>query len=225
MTLDKLTSRTYNNIVSGLKGVSVNTSFTLEQIEDEIIQERMSVIKLYASKNLLPLKDLLYPIRCVPVDCESLDRCPCGTSLLNTTMVKHIELPQTYNDFGEDAIDYIGSTDGLVEYKVYTDDTYKLHKYKRRGADSPYVWIDITPNNNGFYDAFIFNAPAVVTNLLARVIPKDPRQLLAYSCCTGDGVNITFIDTEIEKNVTEKMIRYYRQMALANTPTDETIKV
>jgi hypothetical protein len=226
MTLEQLKSSIYNNVVSGLRGQTINTSFTLDQIEDSVIQERMTIIKEYAAKNLIPIKDLLYAIRCIPVDCNNLDRCPCGTSVLDPTQTKHIQLPQTFNDFGQEAIDYIGSTDGLVGYTVYTDDGYRTHKYKRRGADSPYVWIDITPNEKGFYDAFIFNAPYTLTTLLARVIPKDIRQLYAYSCCIGDDVaNINFIDGEIEKRVTEKYIRYYRQMAMALMPNDQTVKV
>jgi hypothetical protein len=223
MTLDKLKSSIYNNVMSGLRGASINNSFTLEQIEDGIIQERLSIIKEYAAKNLIPIKDLMYSIRCIEVDCESLDRCCCD---IRGTVVKHIEIPQIFNDFGQQAIDYMGSTDGLVSYVVYTDNTFKVHKYKRRGANDPYVWVDITPNQNGMYDAFIFNASPMLSNMLVRIIPKDIRQLEQYECCPTEEIsNISFIDTEIEKRMTEKYIRYYRQMALAITPNDQTVKV
>lgn len=222
MTLEQLKSSIYNNVMSGLRGAAMDIPFTLGQIEDAIVQERLTIIKEYAAKNLIPLKDLMYAIRCIHVDCESLDRCPGNPT---GTMAKHMQLPQVYTDFGDGAIDYVGSTDGLVEYTVYTDDTYKLHKYKRRGAKSPYVWIDTTPNENGYYDAFIFNASPLLSMLLVRLIPKDVRQLGLYECCASDdAVNINFIDGEIEKRVTEKYIRYYRQMALALTPNDQTIK-
>lgn len=208
--------------MSGLRGATVNVNFTLEQIEDAIIQERLSVIKMYAAKNLLPLKDLMYAIRCIPVDCESLDRCCCDPS---KEKVKHIEIPQIYNDIGQQSVDFMGSTDGQVEYVVYTDNTYKRHKYRRRGANNPYVWIDVTPNKHNMYDAFIFNAPPMLRMMTIRIIPKDIRQLSRYECCSDDEIyNINFIDTEIEKNLTEKYIRYYRQMALAITPNDQTYK-
>lgn len=225
MTLEQLTSAIYNNVMTGLRGTTINTPFTLDQVEDEIIQERMSIIKQYAAKNLLPLKDLMYAIRCIEVDCEALDRCPCNTSHLNGTTAKHIEIPQTYNDLGEQSIDYVGSTDGMIEYTIYTDDAYKYHKYKRRGADNPYVWIDTTPNETGYYDAFIFNAPPMLATLLVRMIPKDIRQLRKYSCCLSENaINISFIDGEIEASLTKKFLQYYRQMAVPITPNDQTVK-
>lgn len=223
-TLEKLKSSIYNNVMSGLRGADINAPFTLEQIEDSIIQERLTIIKEYPLKNLIPLKDLMYSIRCVEVDCESLDRCPCDPDALTT--LKHIEVPQILNDFGAQAIDFVGSTDGQIEYKVYTDNGYRQHKHKRRGAEKPYVWFDTTPNKNGMYDGFIFNANPFLKSLLVRMIPKDFRQLSMFSCCSDEDVyNINFIDGEIEKRLTEKYIRYYRQTALAITPNDQNIKV
>jgi hypothetical protein len=139
--------------------------------------------------------------------------------------VKHIEIPQLYNDFGLQSVDYIGTTDRLYPYRVYTDDSFRFHKYKRRGANDPYVWIDTTPNTNGMNDAFIFNATPMLSTLLVIMIPKDLRQLDFYSCgCTGANENVSFIDTEIEKRVSEKYIRFYRQLAEPITPNDQTVK-
>lgn len=224
MTLEKLSSAIHNNVMSGLRGATINESFTLEQIEDSIINERMTIIKEYSMKNLIPVRDLMYSIRCIDVDCESIDRCPCTPS--QASKVKHIEIPQVLTEFGDDAIDYIGSTDGMIDYPVYTNHAYKVHQYRRRGGDKPYVWIDTTPNKNNMYDAFIFNANPLLKQLWVRMIPKDPRQLGAYGCCPEEEINnITFIDSEIEKRLTEKYLRYYRQMAIAITPNDQTIKV
>lgn len=222
MTLDKLTSRIFNNVMSGLRGVTINTPFTLEQIEDAVMQKRLSIIKQYMVKNLIPIKDLLYSIHCIPVDCESLDRC---CSPIDGVLIKHIQLPQILNDFGQQAIEYMGSTDGKQQYVVYTDETYKLHKYRRRGANNPYVWVDVTPNSENMIDGFIFNASPMLQMMTVRIIPKDIRQLSQYTCCASDEVmNINFIDTDIEKAVTEDYIRYYRQSALMITPNDQTVK-
>lgn len=224
MTLDKLTSAIYNNITTGLKGADINHSFTLDQIEDEIIQERMQIIKEYSMKNLVPLKDLMYSIPCVHVDCEDLDRCP--RTSFNVRPTKHIEIPQVYNDLAADSVNYIGSTDRMYPYRVYTDNAFRQHQFKRRGANDPFVWIDTTPNRNNMNDAFIFNANPMLTELLVVLIPKDIRQLDEYGCC-GDVElsNFSFIDTEIEKRVTEKFIRWYRQIAAQLAPNDQSIKI
>jgi hypothetical protein len=94
----------------------------------------------------------------------------------------HFEIPQLVNDFGEDSIAYIGSSDKHTPFKVYTSLSFLSHKYKMRPTRSPYVYIDTTPNERNFYDVYIFGAP-----MLERVsvvgIFKDERQLDEFICC------------------------------------------
>lgn len=209
--------------MSGLRGANINVSFSLDQIEDAIVQERMIIIKEYSIKNMIPAKDLLVSIPCIQVDCKDIDRCCCVE--YGADKIKHIEIPQVYNDFGSEAIQYIGSVDRMKPYTVYTTDAFRQHKFRRRGANDPFVWVDTTPNSNNMNDAFIFNASSLLQDILAVIIPKDLRQLANYSCCPISEVsNISFIDTEIEKRVTEKYIRWYRQTAMPITPNDQTIK-
>lgn len=223
MAFEKLVSAIHNNIMGGLRGVTANLPFTLEQIEDSVVNERMQIIKEYALRNLIPVKDLTYSIRCIEVNCESLERCPCNPS--DMEKLKHFEIPQVFAEFGAAGIDFVGSTDGLIKYKVYTDNAYTNHKNKRRGASDPYVWIDTTPNENNMLDGFIFNASPLLKNLLVRIIPKDVRQI-NYPCCSESDPqhNISFIDNEIERRLTEKYLRWYRQTVPVISPNDQTVK-
>ena len=104
----------------------------------------------------------------------------------------------------------------------YTNPTLMTyHKYRRRGKRKPYVWIDTTPNENNMYDGFIFNAP-LIKQLTVVAIPKDPRQLDYYGCCSPVDINnMTFIDAEIKKRLTEKKIRYYRSLQAPIVPNDQ----
>ena len=52
-------------------------SMSKEQLEEEIVQMRLAVIKEYMLKGILPIDDLVSAINCVPVDCETLDKCKC----------------------------------------------------------------------------------------------------------------------------------------------------
>lgn len=224
MTLEQLTSSIYANVVSGLPGMTVNGRFTLEQIEDDVIAARQKIIKDYILKNLLPKHDLMLSIRCLPIDCESIERCECRTQK-ELEKIKHFEIPQIISDFGAEGVAFLGSPDGNIEYKVYTDRSYKNHKFNRRGGNKPYAWIDTTPNANNMYDGFIFNATPLLKNLSISAIFKDPRQLHQYSCCNTEEINnISYIDADIKTKVTEDYIRYYRQMATANTINDQTVK-
>lgn len=220
--ISKLASAIYNDIVGGLSGYHENSSLSIEQLEDEIIQTRLQIIKEYSLKGLVPKKDLLTSINCVEVDCKDLDRCTCNVKYTGRP-VAHIEIPQIAFDYTNKAIDYIGSTDRQLPFLIYTSphawEYYQ--KFRKRNKNKPYVYVDPAPNENGMLDAFIFNAP-----LLKRVsvvaIFKDPRQLERYECCNSiPEDNFSFIDTEVQKRLTEQKIRYYRQLANVKPNTQE----
>lgn len=224
MTLEQLTSAVYNNIVTGLKGTNVNVPIVHEHIEDSIIAERLLIIKEYMIKGILPRKDLMIGVPCISLNCYPIEKCPvqCGTSTTGTTYL-HFEIPQSIQDFGEEAFEYIGSKDRQNPFKVYLDNSFIYNKYRTRRTNKPYVWIDMTPNTNNKYDGYIFNAP-MLKDLTVVFIPKDPRQLSQYACCPEDTDYFSFFSADVEKRVSEKFLRYYRQIQYVVTPTDNTIK-
>ena len=218
MQVEKLASAIYNDVVSGLVGINSNPTLSMDALEDDVVDERLQIIKEYSMKNLIPRKDLMYAINCIELDCQSLDKC-CNTSNFSKPEL-HFEIPQLVNDFGDSAIEYIGSTDKQVPFKYYTTVAFKHHGTKLRGKDKPYVYIQTTPNENNMYDGWVFN-----TSLLKRLtiigIFKDLRQLDNYGCCQEDLNNMTFIDTEIKKRLTEKKLRYYRQFLQSPHSNDQ----
>jgi hypothetical protein len=45
---------------------------------------------------------------------------------------------------------------------------------------------------------------------------------MQYDCCAGDDIeNYSFISTEIKKRLTEKKIRYYRQLLVPQQPNTQ----
>jgi hypothetical protein len=82
------------------------------------------------------------------------------------------------------SIDYLGATDRQLPFVCYTSSAvFRQHKYRKRGKNKPYVWIDTTPNENGMYDCFVFNAPLLKVVSISAIF-KDLRQLDTYSCCS-----------------------------------------
>lgn len=221
--IDKLASAIYNDIQSGLIGITSTPNISIEQLKDDIVDERLQIIKEYTLKNLAPVKDLLMTIDCIDVDCKSLDKCPCGTSYSNPEM--HFEIPQIVNDPALQSVEYLGAIDKSYQYKVYTSTSAFInHKYMRRGADKPFVFIDTTPNSNNKYDGWIWNSP-FTKKISIRAIFKDPRQLIGYDCCLEDDIeNLTFLSAEIKKRLTEKKIRYYRQLYMGPSSNDQIPK-
>lgn len=216
----KLASSIYNDVMTGLIGITSTPNMSIEQLEDEIIDERLTIIKEYSLKNIIPIKDLVMSINCVELDCKSLDNCPCDKGSYSRPEL-HFEIPQIVNDLGEQAVMYIGSVDKLTEFKVYTSNAFTYHKYMRRGANKPFVYISTTPNENNLYDGWVFNASILeVISIIA--IFKDPRQLKNYACCIEDDLeNYSFISNEVRKRLTEKKLRYYRSMYTGPTPNTQ----
>ena len=221
MLIKKLADAIYNDVVSGLQGYHHNPSISMEQLEDDVVDERLQVLREQSLKGTLPVRDLLTAVNCIPVDCKDLERCRCRESI-GTTPTAHFEMPQIFSD----SIDYIGSIDRQLPFMFYTSSLQwnYYHKYRRRGKEKPFVYIDTTPNENGMYDAYIFNAP-MIKQISVVAIFKDPRQLENYACCSDlDDDNFSALNNEIKRRLTEKKLRFYRQLAMQPAPNDQTYK-
>jgi len=219
MIIQKQASAIWNDVVGGLEGLRSTPAISMDQLEDDVVDTRLQVIKEYSTKNLLPIRDLMDSINCIQVDCMSLDKC-CIAINNHSKPISHFEIPQLVNDFGEQAIGFLGSTDKMIHFKAYTNRMFKYHKTKFRGADKPYVYIETTPNKNNLYDCWIFNAP-LLKQLTIIGIFKDPRQVEQYSCCTEDSDNMTFINKEVRKRLTQEKLYYYRQMVAQPQPNTQ----
>lgn len=225
MYIEKIASQIRNDVVSGLRGYHSNLSLNIKQLEDEVVACRLSILKEYLQKGIFPIKDLLMAINCIDVDCQSLERCTCG-QVNDDTVVAHFEIPQLISDYGKQAIDYIGSIDRQNKFTIITSlSELKNKKYRKRGNDKPYVWIDFAPNANGMLDCFLFNAPFLKQVSVVGVF-KDPRQLNKYNCCNVDELegpdnNNSFIDKLIKDQLTKEKLYYYRQLQTPRLPNTQ----
>lgn len=221
MLISKLASAIKNDLVSGLRGLHNTMSLSEEQLEDEIIEERLQIIKEYALKGIVPIKDLLLAVNCIEIDCKDLNRCPCKSF---GEPVAHFEIPQIVNDFGMDGINYIGSTDRQLPFTVYYSQPQAFNyynKYRRRGKNKPTVYLDSAPNKNGMIDGYIFNAPLLKMISVVAVF-KDPRQLEGFGCCKElYDDNYNFLTAQIKERLTKKKLYYYRQLAAPILPNTQ----
>lgn len=232
-TIRRLADMIINDVRSGLRGMHQNMSMSVEQLEDEIVQTRLLVIKEYMMKGILPLDDLLMSINCVPVDCDTLDKCKCSGQVCGEPTA-HFQIPQLLFDYGlNKSVRYIGSSDRQHSFYVYTkpiDQIKTYQKYRKRGRSKPWVYIDVTPNSYGLIDCYIFGAP-LIKQVSVVAIFKDPRQLEEFQCdCTNEGSaddatqadnNLNFLDSVVKDRLVKEKVYYYRQLAAPTLPNDQ----
>lgn len=223
MVYSKLASRIINDIRSGLRGYHSSMSLPIEQIEDEIVSVRLSIIKEYIHKGLISPSDFMLSINCVPVDCKDIAKCS-KCSQFKGELTMHFEIPQIITDFGENAIQYVGSIDKQNQFLWYTTPySWKLyHKYRKRGRNRPYVYIDPTPNENNMLDCFVFNAPLLkMVSVIAAF--KDPSQLQKFGCCEDNFIfeNMNWLENEIQNRIVSSKVKLYRQLAAPITPNTQ----
>ena len=222
-SIRRLADAIANDVRSGLRGYHQNMSMSIEQLEQDIIDMRLLIIKEYMLKGILPVQDLLVSLNCIPVDCETLDKCRCGGNSCSKP-VAHFQIPQLLFDYGlNKAIYYVGTTDKQHPYVVYTkpfDRISSIQKYKKRGKNRPWVYIDVTPNQEGLLDCYIFDAP-LIKQITVMAIFKDPRQLEDFQCNCDTGLNdistqmdtnFSFLDSVIKERLTKQKLYYYRQV-------------
>ena len=233
-SIERLADAVFNDVVSGLRGYHQNMSMSKEQLQEEIVQMRLSVIKEYMLKGILPIDDLVAAINCIPVDCESLDKCKCGGRVCSIPTA-HFQIPQVLLDYGlGNSIKYLGSSDREHPFLIYTQNIDKIktfQKYRKRGKTRPWVYIDTTPNDEGLLDCYIFEAP-LIKQVSITAIFKDPRQLEEFQCnCNSDtnpqdrvtqmDTNLNFLDIIIKDRLTQQKLKYYRQYAAPILPNDQ----
>lgn len=224
MNVNQIASAIINDLFSGnLVSLSNRAMISQEQIEDECIETRCAIIKDWYLKNMLNLGDMMVAINCVEVDCKDQNKCSCMSSLANAKMAKHFEIPQLMPGLGVDALAFVGSTDRSHAFKVYYNleaIKYQQHyqKYRKRPDNKPFVYIEKTPNENGMYDCWIFDAPFIQYIAVIGIF-KDPRQLEKYNCCDDiDYLEMGAISNEIKNRILQKKIQLYRTSAPPAAP-------
>lgn len=223
MTIEQIASAVYNNTVTGLAGITSNPKISVEQLQDEVVAERNQIMREFLLKGILTLDELFLAINCIEVDCDYMSKC-CKLQVGEKAL--HFEIPPIVYINGIDTIRFIGSIDRHTRYNIYTDESYRFHKHRKYKPNSPYVYIDTAINSNGNMDGYIFNVPFVkYISVIALFL--DPRKLLEWDCCSENPdtyLDCGILSDEIIKRMTEKYIRWYKQLATPVTPNDQTPK-
>lgn len=223
MTLEAISSAIFNHLQTGLQGISSNPKISIEQIADEVVAEKNHLLRDYLLKGVMSLDELYLAINCIEVDCESMSKC-CNLQVGEKAL--HFEIPPILYLNGISTIKFVGSIDRHEKYNVYTDESYRFHKHRMRGADKPYVYIDTAINSNGNMDGYIFNVPFVKYISIIALF-QDPRRLLEWDCCVGSEdsyLDFGILSEPIIDNITKRYMYYYKQYQTPTTPNNQMPK-
>ena len=209
MTIEAIASAIYNHLQNGTAGMNANPKISMDQLMDEVVAERDQILKEYLVSGIISLNDLYLALNCVEVNCDYMSKCcdlPIGEKAV------HFEIPPIMHIEGSDTVKFIGSIDRQVKYRVYTNDAWRYHKYNKRNANKPYVYLDTTVNSNGNIDGYIFNAP-MVKYISVIALFKDPRRLMEWDCCGSDESYLDqgILSNEIIKRLSYKYLQWYKQ--------------
>lgn len=227
MTLNEITSTIRNKVADGLSGNISNQAFSIKQLEEEVDIERAAYIQSYidTGRKINP-KYLLQTVDKLTITCMDLaQNVPCGfQSHFDVPAVKIHPIAATFDD---SAVEYFGLMNKQEGFIVYYDtDSMALHKYRVKTKHLPFIWIDTTPDSDGYMTAFLMNAGKYSTlkYLSMRSIFEHPTRIGANTAGFGDKEYPApgHIQKVIIKNITEEYIRYYRQLNVMPQPNTQS---
>jgi hypothetical protein len=224
MTLNEIASSIRNNIGNGLKEVA-NYAYPIDQIKDEIGNVRNQILLEDVQGVVLNPEYFAQRLDNIAID---LVRFPFGGYSNSPSLVPHIKLPRLAMTRDDSAIIYLGPPDQSLNFKIYYDYSYQYHTYSRVIGRRPFAYVDPAHDVSGYMDAYLFNlGPTGLKFLSTRSIFADPVGILELDGLFGVDEEFpapTSVQEMIIDRITEKYVRYYKQLNhpyQANTQTDQ----
>jgi hypothetical protein len=233
MTHNEMASAIRNRIADGLDGNIGDQAFSLEQLYAEIDLQRADFAHKYALSKKLNPKFLVQELPLQHLVCDNLTPAvDCVEDFLKDpdASIPRIEIPKVSSLFGVDPIEYIGLNNMRQSFKVYYHpNEIRTHSFRVRTGAKPFVWIDLAPNINDKFDVWFFNMnpydPLKFVKVRAifdspsYVDPNNPAHLEEEYPAPAH-MQMAIIDA-----LTEKWVRYYRQLQIPKMPNTQEDKV
>jgi len=227
MTANEISSTIRNRVYDALTGNIADQSLSTDQLYDEIDLVRADFVNKYAMTSKLNTKYLLQSIDNLELNCTSLAYTECCDAFRHCSdEVPAVEIPALLATPDDSAIEYLGLTNKQEKFSVYFSTTdIDNHKYRIKTAKRPYVFVDTTLNANNKYTLYFFNMGShnPLKYVSIRAMFTLPSSVMPY--------DFNYLDREypapahmqmaIIDNLTEKYVRYYRQLGVTQVPNQQ----
>jgi hypothetical protein len=225
MTLNEITSTIRNRVSDGLSGNISNQAYSVKQLEEEVDLERAAYIQKYVDSGRKLNPNYMYQtVDGLRIVCTDLsNNAPCGfTSGDGVPAVKIQPIASTFDD---SAIEYFGLMNKQEKFIVYYDtDNIGNHKYRVKTAKRPFIWIDTTQDQNGLMTAYLLNAGKYfnLKYLSVRAIFEHPSRIGGSTAGEKEYPAPGHVQMAIIDSLTEKYVRYFRQMNIPPLPNTQS---
>jgi hypothetical protein len=140
--------------------------------------------------------------------------------------VPSIKIPPLSSVFGDKAIEFLGLVNMQESFAVYfSPDDIRNHKYRIKTNKRPFAWVDLASDKNGQQTIYFFNLgkfnPLKFVKLRAifshpSSVNSDNPNSLDMEYPAPDYMQDAILDV-----LTEKYIRYYRQLNVPSVPNQQ----
>jgi hypothetical protein len=225
MTHNELASTIRNRVADGLSGNIADQAFSVEQLEAEIDLTNADLIYKYAQAQKVDPKYLMQKVDMIPIVCKNLSEdCVIKEPGAN---VPSITIPKLMPMFQDKSIEYLGLNNMQEDFAVYYHpEDIENHKVRIRTAHRPFAWVDLTSNAQGENTIWFFNFGSYnpLKWVKIRAIFAHPTRIntLDASVMDREYPSPLHIQNAIIDTITEKYVRYFRQLNTPNIPNTQS---
>lgn len=220
MTLTQIASAIYNNVMSGLRSTT-NIAFSIEQLEQEVVNTTPSLILQLSGKMKFNPEEFAQTTNVLQLDTETL---PARAFNNQYIAVAHTRLPRISPTFGNRSVIYAGPADMSLNMTKYFDDSYTIHDYSFVTSQRPYVFFDMSVTKDGEIDAYFFNI-GTLEKVIVKAVFEDPLAIYGGSLLAAELVEYPAPNSLVEMiidTLTNKYIEYYRKLNQGYQPNTQT---
>lgn len=206
LSLNQIADIIINNTEGGLKNRSGKT-VTREQVKDEIVLMRARLIMELIPKGVIDRESLLQEVNCIDIVKKDITECPAAEGCKH---VFHAQLPALLHFPDFQPIQFIGSADGMIPFKVMYGNDFLYAKHEKYAKSLPTAWINLQ-------DLWILNEPKATRRLRARFVLEDPRDVRIYSCANySDDQHFPSPKTLTDMIIGKLVNEYHRNYSMKN---------
>jgi hypothetical protein len=228
MTQLEISSTILNNITDALSGAINSRALSIAQVNGEVdlLREKLLYDQLRAGK--IDIKYFMQNINTIPLVCRDLVR-DCGAAKSGES-VPSILIPKLISTQDNSQIEYVGLANKQRRFITYYDiDDISNHKFRLKTSHSPFAWVDLIPDEDNNIAIYFFNLGQYATlkfidiraafSKPSELKPLDPSIEEQEYAAPGN------IQDLIITTLTERYVRYYRQMNVMNLNNDQQDKI